>query len=80
MAGLFEYTVANKVMPDSMVHSNKAYLDSVQSVMRMEELQQSRPAIKSVETVDQSESLFDRISYNKGSFEIAKIENNQLTF
>ena len=60
--------VVNKVMPNSLVHSNAAYMESIQNVLRLEELQKSRPAVQSVKTVDQSEALFDRISYNKGKY------------
>jgi hypothetical protein len=60
--------VVNKVMPNSLVHSNAAYMESIQNVLRLEELQKSRPAVQSVKTVDDSEALFDRISYNKGKY------------
>ena len=67
LIGLFEFIVVNKVMPNSLVHSNTAYMESIQNVLRIEELQKSRPAVQSAKTVAQSEELFDRISYNKGS-------------
>lgn len=60
-------------MPSLTYYSELAWVSSIQSSMKIEELQKSNPIIRFVETSEEVENLFDVFTYNKGADEILLI-------
>ncbi len=54
-------------MPDLKFYTEHAWITSLQAAMKVEEHSTTVPVIRSAETPDEAEKLFDPISYNKGT-------------
>lgn len=63
---------AVQVMPELVDHLRKAWTTSIQGVMRKEEAESTLPVNHPVESIQNTEDLFDQITYSKGFSNLPK--------